>query len=212
MNFDPIPEGGVSLPKKPRFSEKHEFRILILDSDLKNLSELIRSTKHASCEIILHSSIDEIIRNGFPNLPSCLLLGQRPVDASDPLEILARLRVEKWNLPVIYLGQEWTLQSVVRTMRAGASDFLTVPIDKVELSNSLTFALARAAKQHQASMFASDARARVASLNKREGEIIGMVINGLLNKEIADRLDLALITVKVYRAQAMRETECGESC
>lgn len=184
-------------------------RILILDSDSKTLASLIRSTKHGACDIRTHSTIEEIVKGGFPKLPSCLILGHRLSDGSDPINSITRLKREKWNLPVLFLAREWTLKSVVETMRAGASDFLNVPVDQLELSHSISLALTKAAKQHRASIFASDARARVALLNKREGDIIGLVINGYLNKEIADRLDLALITVKVYRAQAMRKLNAG---
>ena len=58
-------------------------------------------------------------------------------------------------------------------------------------------------------MYASKARASVASLNGREKQIVKLITRGLINKEIADELKLALITVKVYRAQAMKKLGAG---
>ncbi len=184
-------------------------RILIMDADSRSLASLIRSTKHSDCEIRTHLGVEEILKDGFPVVPTCLLLGPKLSDGSDPINALKRLREEKWQLPVIYLAREWSLRMVVETMRAGANDFLTSPVDRVELSHSLCYALGKAIKSHGASMIASSARGRVASLNKREGEIVKLVIKGLLNKEIADELKLALITVKVYRANAMKKLGAG---
>ena len=153
--------------------------------------------------------MQEVLKAGFPDVPSCLLLGHNQPDGSDPMDALGRLRKGRWKFPVLFLAREWNLKAVVETMRAGANDFLTTPVDRVELSHSLTFALETASRSHGASMFASDARKRIASLNKREREIMELVIKGLLNKEIADQLELALITVKVYRAQAMKKLGAG---
>ncbi len=185
------------------------FHILVLDAESKSLASLIRSTKHSGCDIRVRKSIDEILKEGFPGIPTCLILGQRLPDDSDPFEVLGKLRKAKWQLPVVFVAREWSLKSVIKIMRAGANDILTAPVDCVDLNHSLTYALDCAAKSHGASMFASGARARVSSLNKREKQIVQLVIKGLLNKEIADHLGLALITVKVYRANAMKKLEAG---
>jgi FixJ family two-component response regulator len=55
------------------------------------------------------------------------------------------------------------------------------------------------------------ARNRVATLDKRESEVVRLVLNGFLNKEIANALDLALVTVKVYRARAMKKLGAGNA-
>ena len=180
-----------------------------MDSDSQTMASLIRSTKHSNHEIGVCSDMKEIFSAGFPKTPSCLLLGHRLSDGSEPIEVLRKFRKEKWQIPVVYVASEWNLRSVVEIMRAGATDFLTTPVDRVELNHSLTFALKLAKKTHTTSMIASSARDRVASLNKRERQIVRLVIGGLLNKEIADELELAVITVKVYRAKAMKKLGAG---
>ena len=73
----------------------------------------------------------------------------------------------------------------------------------------LALALKRSRSNRQAEFAAAEAHARVASLTPRERDIVRLVVEGLLNKEIADQLDLALITVKVHRGRAMRKLVAG---
>jgi len=101
------------------------------------------------------------------------------------------------------------VQSVVDAMRAGADGFLTKPFDPAELINEVAHALQRARARHQGSSLVADARARAETLTPREREIVRLVVAGNLNKEIAHQLHLALVTVKVHRARAMRKMGAG---
>ena len=94
-------------------------------------------------------------------------------------------------------------------MRAGADGFLTKPFDPAELVEAVALALQRSRDRQQREFTAAEARAKVAALTPREREIVRLVVQGLLNKEIADQLDLALITVKVHRGRAIRKLGAG---
>jgi FixJ family two-component response regulator len=94
-------------------------------------------------------------------------------------------------------------------MRAGADGFLTKPYDPGELLKEIASALDNARTLMRTNSKIADLRARAATLTPRERSIVLFVTEGLLNKEIASRLGLALVTVKVYRGRAMRKLGAG---
>jgi FixJ family two-component response regulator len=79
------------------------------------------------------------------------------------------------------------------------------------LLDAVAQALQRAFALQRAELQAATARIRAASLTLREREIVRLVVAGLLNKEIADQLDIALITVKVHRGRAMQKLGAGNA-
>jgi FixJ family two-component response regulator len=114
-----------------------------------------------------------------------------------------------WDIPTVFLTAHWNVQSVVNAMRAGADGFLTKPFDPAQLLDEVSKALERARARQQDGEHATAARAKAALLTEREREVVKLVVRGLLNKEIADQLDLALVTVKVHRGRAMQKLGAG---
>ncbi len=121
----------------------------------------------------------------------------------------AEMQRRGWDVPTVFLTAHWNVQSVVDAMRAGADAFLTKPFDPAELVNAVTQALALARTRCAEAFLAADARARATSLTVRETQIVKLVVAGRINKEIADELNLAVVTVKVHRGRAMRKLGAG---
>lgn len=94
-------------------------------------------------------------------------------------------------------------------MRAGADAFLTKPFDPADLVNAVTHALDLSKTRCSEAALVADARARATSLTVRETQIVRLVVSGRINKEIADELNLAVVTVKVHRGRAMRKLGAG---
>jgi FixJ family two-component response regulator len=93
----------------------------------------------------------------------------------------------------------------VRAMKAGAVDFLTKPFRDQDMLDAVTVALERDRRRRQSEGEISDLRALYASLTAREREVMTLVTAGLMNKQIAGKIGLSEITVKIHRGHAMRK-------
>lgn len=183
--------------------------VLVLDDDRSILTGLERLLTAHRYQVRLFSEPDDFFRAGLPRVPACLLLDNQLGNGMTGVQVHAEMQRRGWIIPTVFVTAHWNVQSVVTAMRAGADGFLTKPYDPVELVEAVAQALQRARTLHRDGLLAADARARVASLTAREREIVSCVIAGLLNKEIADQLDIALVTVKVHRGRAMRKLGAG---
>jgi FixJ family two-component response regulator len=178
--------------------------VLVLDND-PHLIDMGPILTGKGYRLRTHTELGDLLTAGMPSSASCLLLGNRLTNGMTGLTTLAELQRHSWNLPTVLLAKDWTVQLVVSAMKAGAAGFLAKPCAPDELLAAVDHALDRARSIQNEDHSKSEALARVASLNPREASILRLVLSGLLNKEIADRLNLALITVKVYRGRAMKK-------
>ena len=99
----------------------------------------------------------------------------------------------------------------VRAMKAGAVDFLTKPVEAETLFDAVRRALERDAAQRASRADADRLRARFATLTAGERDVFDRIVEGKLNKQIADELGVAERTVKLWRAQAMVKLEAGSA-
>jgi FixJ family two-component response regulator len=183
--------------------------VMVLDDDTAILGGLNRLLTLHGYQVCLYSTADEFFTAGMPEIPACLILDNHLGDGMSGLEVHAEMQRIGWDIPTVFLTAHWNVQSVVNAMRAGADGFLTKPFDPAELLSEVAKALERARARLQDGEFATAARAKAALLTEREREVVSLVVRGLLNKEIADQLDLALVTVKVHRGRAMQKLGAG---
>ncbi len=183
--------------------------VLVLDDDRFIRTGLDRLLSAHGYKVRLHAEPDELFRDGLPSVPSCLLLDNQLGECMTGVQVHEELLRRGWFIPTVFLTAHWNVQLVVNAMRAGADGFLTKPFDPDELVDAVALALQRSRTKQQGEFAAAEARVRAASLTPRERDIVTLVVSGLLNKEIADQLDLALITVKVHRGRAMHKLGAG---
>jgi FixJ family two-component response regulator len=147
-------------------------------------------------------STEAFLRAKRPDVPSCLVLDIR-LPGVGGLEFQQDLARRGVHLPIVFITAHGDIPMTARAMKAGAIAFLTKPLQRDELLAAVHEAiehdrLARAAAQGLAGL-----RARFAALSSREREVMAFVTAGLGNKEIAAKLGLAEITIKVHRRQVM---------
>ena len=136
--------------------------------------------------------------------PGCVLLDVRMPGMKGP--DLQRAMVERhMTLPVIFLTGHGDVRTSVEAMKLGAVDFLEKPVARERLVAAIGQALERGEREREARHAREAMRARVATLSRRELEVMSHVIAGRLNKQVAADLRIALKTVKAHRANVMRK-------
>ena len=123
--------------------------------------------------------------------------------------LLAALARSAQSLPIVFLTGNGDIPMSVRAMRAGAVDFLTKPVRRDDLLHAVETALARDAQRRAISEQQRTLRARYELLTAREREVFGLVVAGLLNKQVAAELGCSIRTVKIHRARAMEKIQAA---
>lgn len=183
---------------------RDECRVLILDDDLAVLASLERLLKVHGFDVQTYSTPAELLLVGPSQVPSCLLLDQH-LGETKGTQVHAEMIRRGWNLPTVFLTADIDIHTVVKAMRGGADNYLAKPFDPEELINVVRDASERALQMFLERSEVSELRQRAILLTARERTIVSMVAKGMLNKQIAHELDLALVTVKLHRGRAMQK-------
>ena len=143
---------------------------------------------------------------GCKSLPrSCAIVDIR-MPGMDGMELQSELSKRGIALPLIFLTGHGDIQMSVRAMKAGAVDFLTKPVSRAALLQSVQAALAECDRQASRARVNKKLTAAVGCLTEREREVMLLLARGLTNKEVARRLQISHRTVEVHKARVMRKT------
>jgi RNA polymerase sigma factor (sigma-70 family) len=136
----------------------------------------------------------------------CIILDVRIPGLSGP-ELQSRLSELGSTLPIVFLTGHPDVPTTVRTIKAGAQDFLTKPVS----SDELLRVIERAIAHHEASRGLKSkldvVRAHVATLTPREREVFELVIRGQTNKQVANALGTTERTIKAHRHRVMEKMQ-----
>jgi two-component system, LuxR family, response regulator FixJ len=125
------------------------------------------------------------------------------------IDLLRRLRELKIDVPVIVITGHGDVPLAVEAMKIGAADFLEKPFDDDALLASVRSALERQNGDAKRSSERADIEARMSALSKRERDVLGGLIDGHANKQIAFDLGISPRTVEIYRANLMNKMQAG---
>ena len=109
------------------------------------------------------------------------------------------------HMPIIFITGTGDIPTTVQAMKAGAFEFLTKPLTESVLLDAIRGAIDRSRQALGEEAALASLRERYESLTDREQEVMELVVAGLLNKQVADQLGIALITVKAHRGKMMRK-------
>lgn len=180
--------------------------VLVVDDDESMrvaLTYLFRSMKLA---VKVFSSASALLDSKLPDVASCLVLDIRLPGVSG-LEFQDALAKAGNHIPIIFMTGHGDIPMTVRAMKAGAIDFLPKPFRDQDMLDAVTRALAQDGTRRAGVQAASALRQRHQALTPRQSELFSFVTSGLMNKQIAARLDVSEITVKIHRGHMMRRME-----
>lgn len=180
--------------------------IYVVDDDQSVRSSLEDLLASVGLRSMLFGSTQEFLDASRPDAPGCLILDVRMPGMSG---LDFQRDMVKWGigLPVIFITGHGDIPMSVRAMKAGALEFLTKPFREQDLLDAIQQGLVRDRARRQASAVETELQRRYASLNAGEQQVMDLVVSGLLNKQIADRLNVSEITVKVRRGSVMRKMQ-----
>jgi len=178
--------------------------VFVIDDDesvREALKSLIRSV---GLRVETFASAREFLQSPRPDLPACLILDVRMPGLSG-LDLQRDLAEAHIHIPIIFITGHGDIPMSVRAMKAGAEEFLTKPFRDQDLLDAIQQALERDRLVRSQQADNAELLNRYHSLTPRETEVFGLVVKGMLNKQIALQLGTSEITVKLHRRQVMEK-------
>lgn len=183
-------------------------QVFLVDDQAAVRKAMKRLLASAGYDVVAYESARAFLDSGMADAAGCLVLD---LEMPDMNGLALQQALAGSLLPVIFLTGHGDIGSGVRAMKAGASDFLTKPVDGAILLAAVQGALDqnRVARAEQAKC--DELRARLDSLTPREREVLALLVEGKLNKQIADQLGIVEKTIKVHRARVLAKMKVRSS-
>ena len=182
-------------------------RVHIVDDDESFRKAIERHLRYAGYEVETYASAQHLLdRLPSESEPGCILLDVRLPGLTGP-ELQVRLRELGSTMPIIFMTGYPNIRTTVKTVKAGAEDFLTKPIPSDQLLQTVGCAVAHHNETRGLKSKIDAVRARIAALTPREREVFLLVIRGNPNKQIANALGCTERTIKAHRHRVMEKMQ-----
>ena len=180
--------------------------VFVVDDDSLIREALRRLIRSVGLEVKTFSSAQEFLQAERPDMPSCLILDVRLPGLSG-FDLQREMAEAEVNIPIIFITGYGDIPMSVRAMKAGAVEFLAKPFRDQDLLDAISQAIERDRQRRAQQADMADLRGRYEQLTPRERDVMGLVVAGLLNKQIAGELGTSEFTVKIQRGQMIRKMQ-----
>jgi FixJ family two-component response regulator len=178
--------------------------VYVLDDEPEMVKALARLLRARGFEVLGFTSARTFLEACRPGDTACLVLDVAMPEL-DGLELQQRLTHQGILIPIVFLTGHGDIPMSVRAIKAGATDFLTKPVDAAGLVEAVRAALRVAETRRQTAAETAALAARLASLTPRQREVMERIVAGQLNKQIAYDLGTGEQNIKLHRAHIMRK-------
>jgi FixJ family two-component response regulator len=186
--------------------EDSEQIVFVVDDDESMRAALTHLFYSMNLRVEVFSTATAFLESKLPNIASCLVLDIRlpGVNGLEFQDVLAKAGI---HIPIVFMTGHGDIPMSVKAMKAGAIDFLPKPFRDQDMLDAVIRALDHDRKRRDGEKAVSRLRHLFESLTRREREVLTLVISGLMNKQIAHRLEVSEITVKIHRGHVMKKME-----
>ena len=184
--------------------------VFIVDDDdavLDSIAELVTSV---GLRAATFRSAQAFRASFNPEQPGCLVLDVRMAHTSGPA-LQDELNAIGARIPIVFISGHGDISVAIKTIKAGAVDFVQKPYREQQLLDSINEALRRDAEARQVISSGEGLSERLARLTEREREVLEQVVKGLPSKSIAKALDISYRTVELHRSHIMEKLQVHSS-
>ncbi len=178
--------------------------VFVVDDDAKLRESLFWLLESANYTVEAFESVADFQEAYHADRPGCLLLDVC-MPGTTGLDLQQQLARQPHHPPIVFLTGQGEVEFAVRAMKLGAVDFLEKPFVADQLLNSIDQALKLDDEQRRRRDELAMLRARLEQLSDRQRQVLGMVVEGMQSREIADRLKLSCRTIENCRATILRK-------
>ena len=176
--------------------------VYLIDDDNSMRDSLARMLRDVGYIVQDFESATSFLQNSLPVAPAVIVLDMQMPDVNG-LDLMERLEKLGRKTPIVFLSGQSHPQQIVKGLKKGALDFLFKPFNIDELLQAVDQALDYDQKQLKRNLKDGEIKRNFNSLTPREKEVCALLVEGLMNKEIAERLGTTDATIKVHKARVM---------
>jgi len=180
--------------------------IFVVDDDASVRASVVSLLESEDYLVRSFACARDFLATPLPQEPACLILDMH-MPVLGGLDVVAELGRMDAGIPVIFLTGVGTIALSVQAIKAGATEFLTKPVQPERLLDAVRSALAADVPAQLLRRELAVLRERLASLTPRERETMELVIGGLLNKQVADAMGISEIMAKTHKRKVMEKMQ-----
>ena len=184
--------------------DREEPVVYVVDDDESMRVALENLLRSAGLRVKTFESSRDFLAFPKYHAPSCLILDVR-LRGESGLAFQEQIAKSPVHIPIVFITGHGDIPMTVQAMKAGAVDFLAKPFRDQDMLDAVANALALDAERLNTEQSIAALRVAYDSLTLREREVMGFVVAGLMNKQIAAQMNLSVITVKIHRGHLMKK-------